>query len=180
MISLWIKISPDFRGNAQVLERFEQLEYVNSSHYCFLNTIIIVFMCVSYLQSTGAQVQVAGDMLPNSTERAVTISGAPEAIIQCVKQICVVMLEVQRGKGGEAWRHLHWRYAIIDTEATEVGFIVRILKISALVEKLPALMFKKGHITVDFLWISRVYEGNLKLTIKNCISQLQDLMSWKA
>lgn len=47
------------------------------------------------LQSTGAQVQVAGDMLPNSTERAVTISGAPEAIIQCVKQICVVMLEVR-------------------------------------------------------------------------------------
>ncbi|KAI4892999.1 hypothetical protein NFI96_027325 [Prochilodus magdalenae] len=46
-------------------------------------------------ESTGAQVQVAGDMLPNSTERAVTISGIPEAIIQCVKQICVVMLEVQ-------------------------------------------------------------------------------------
>ncbi|XP_018598215.1 poly(rC)-binding protein 3-like isoform X5 [Scleropages formosus] len=44
-------------------------------------------------ESTGAQVQVAGDMLPNSTERAVTISGTPEAIIQCVKQICVVLLE---------------------------------------------------------------------------------------
>ncbi|EHB00267.1 Poly(rC)-binding protein 3 [Heterocephalus glaber] len=44
-------------------------------------------------ESTGAQVQVAGDMLPNSTERAVTISGTPDAIIQCVKQICVVMLE---------------------------------------------------------------------------------------
>ncbi len=37
-------------------------------------------------------------MLPNSTERAVTISGTPEAIIQCVKQICVVMLEVQYAK----------------------------------------------------------------------------------
>ncbi|KAJ0005399.1 hypothetical protein NQD34_015293, partial [Periophthalmus magnuspinnatus] len=34
--------------------------------------------------STGAQVQVAGDMLPNSTERAVTISGTPGACIQCV------------------------------------------------------------------------------------------------
>ncbi|XP_042698084.1 poly(rC)-binding protein 2-like isoform X10 [Chrysemys picta bellii] len=45
-------------------------------------------------ESTGAQVQVAGDMLPNSTERAVTISGTPDAIIQCVKQICVVMLEL--------------------------------------------------------------------------------------
>ncbi|XP_043546010.1 poly(rC)-binding protein 3 isoform X3 [Chiloscyllium plagiosum] len=44
-------------------------------------------------ENTGAQVQVAGDMLPNSTERAVTISGTPDAIIQCVKQICVVMLE---------------------------------------------------------------------------------------
>ncbi|XP_043921005.1 poly(rC)-binding protein 3-like isoform X6 [Protopterus annectens] len=44
-------------------------------------------------ESTGAQVQVAGDMLPNSTERAVTISGTPDAIIHCVKQICVVMLE---------------------------------------------------------------------------------------
>lgn len=54
----------------------------------------LVFFSFS-LQSTGAQVQVAGDMLPNSTERAVTISGTPEAIIQCVKQICVVMLEVQ-------------------------------------------------------------------------------------
>ncbi|XP_078537577.1 poly(rC)-binding protein 3 isoform X1 [Lissotriton helveticus] len=51
-------------------------------------------------ESTGAQVQVAGDMLPNSTERAVTISGTPDAIIQCVKQICVVMLEVQSMRGG--------------------------------------------------------------------------------
>lgn len=45
-------------------------------------------------QSTGAQVQVAGDMLPNSTERAITIAGTPLSIIECVKQICVVMLEV--------------------------------------------------------------------------------------
>ncbi|XP_030632120.1 poly(rC)-binding protein 2 isoform X3 [Chanos chanos] len=44
-------------------------------------------------ESTGAQVQVAGDMLPNSTERAITIAGTPQSIIGCVKQICVVMLE---------------------------------------------------------------------------------------
>ncbi|XP_035307724.1 poly(rC)-binding protein 3 isoform X16 [Cricetulus griseus] len=50
-------------------------------------------------ESTGAQVQVAGDMLPNSTERAVTISGTPDAIIQCVKQICVVMLELAEAEG---------------------------------------------------------------------------------
>lgn len=47
------------------------------------------------LQSAGAQVQVAGDMLPNSTERAITVAGTPQSIIECVKQICVVMLEVQ-------------------------------------------------------------------------------------
>uniref|UniRef100_A0A671MVQ9 K Homology domain-containing protein n=1 Tax=Sinocyclocheilus anshuiensis TaxID=1608454 RepID=A0A671MVQ9_9TELE len=46
-------------------------------------------------ESTGAQVQVAGDMLPNSTERAITIAGTPLSIIECVKQICVVMLEVK-------------------------------------------------------------------------------------
>uniref|UniRef100_A0A8C0SY49 K Homology domain-containing protein n=1 Tax=Canis lupus familiaris TaxID=9615 RepID=A0A8C0SY49_CANLF len=40
-------------------------------------------------ESTGAQVQVAGDMLPNSTERAITIAGIPQSIIECVKQICV-------------------------------------------------------------------------------------------
>ncbi|NXL09301.1 PCBP4 protein, partial [Mesembrinibis cayennensis] len=45
-------------------------------------------------ESTGAQVQVAGDLLPNSTERAVTVSGVPDTIIQCVRQICAVILEV--------------------------------------------------------------------------------------
>ncbi|NXD82376.1 PCBP4 protein, partial [Halcyon senegalensis] len=44
-------------------------------------------------ESTGAQVQVAGDLLPNSTERAVTVSGVPDTIIQCVRQICAVILE---------------------------------------------------------------------------------------
>ncbi|KAA0717774.1 Poly(rC)-binding protein 3 [Triplophysa tibetana] len=50
-------------------------------------------------ESTGAQVQVAGDLLPDSTERAVTISGTPHAITQCVKHICTVMLE-SPPKGG--------------------------------------------------------------------------------
>lgn len=54
------------------------------------------FLSLSVVQSTGAQVQVAGDMLPNSTERAITIAGTPQSIIECVKQICVVMLEVSR------------------------------------------------------------------------------------
>eukprot|EP00062_Callorhinchus_milii_P012444 gi/632959481/ref/XP_007895649.1/ PREDICTED: poly(rC)-binding protein 3-like isoform X2 [Callorhinchus milii] len=56
-------------------------------------------------ETTGAQVQVAGDMLPNSTERAVTISGTPDAIIQCVKQICVVMLEAYTIQGQYAIPH---------------------------------------------------------------------------
>ncbi|KFO29262.1 Poly(rC)-binding protein 2 [Fukomys damarensis] len=32
-------------------------------------------------------------MLPNSTEWAITIAGVPQSIIECVKQICVVMME---------------------------------------------------------------------------------------
>nr|KAF6430029.1 poly(rC) binding protein 1 [Molossus molossus] len=45
-------------------------------------------------QSTyRAQVQVAGDMLPNSTERAITIAGVPQSVTECVKQIYLVMLE---------------------------------------------------------------------------------------
>ncbi|XP_060678365.1 poly(rC)-binding protein 2-like isoform X1 [Hemiscyllium ocellatum] len=50
-------------------------------------------------ESTGAQVQVAGDMLPNSTERAITIAGTPASIIECAKQICVVILEQSSPKG---------------------------------------------------------------------------------
>ncbi|EAW65177.1 poly(rC) binding protein 4, isoform CRA_f [Homo sapiens] len=57
-------------------------------------------------ETTGAQVQVAGDLLPNSTERAVTVSGVPDAIILCVRQICAVILEVLpwgRERGGRRW-----------------------------------------------------------------------------
>lgn len=42
---------------------------------------------------TGASIQVASEMLPNSTERAVTVSGTSEAITQCIYNICCVMLE---------------------------------------------------------------------------------------
>uniref|UniRef100_T1ISR9 K Homology domain-containing protein n=1 Tax=Strigamia maritima TaxID=126957 RepID=T1ISR9_STRMM len=42
---------------------------------------------------TGAAIQVASEMLPNSTERAVTISGTSDAITQCIYHICCVMLE---------------------------------------------------------------------------------------
>lgn len=45
-------------------------------------------------ESTGCSIQVASEMLPNSTERAVTLTGTSEAITQCIHQICCVMLEV--------------------------------------------------------------------------------------
>ncbi|MEQ2208339.1 hypothetical protein XENOCAPTIV_025174 [Xenoophorus captivus] len=41
-------------------------------------------------------------MLPNSTERAITIAGTPQSIIECVKQICVVMLEAYAVQGQHA------------------------------------------------------------------------------
>lgn len=46
-------------------------------------------------QTTGCSIQVASEMLPNSTERAVTLSGSAEQITQCIYQICLVMLEVK-------------------------------------------------------------------------------------
>ncbi|XP_025081551.1 poly(rC)-binding protein 3-like isoform X2 [Pomacea canaliculata] len=44
-------------------------------------------------ESTGASIQVASEMLPNSTERAVTVSGTADAITQCIKYICGIMQE---------------------------------------------------------------------------------------
>uniref|UniRef100_A0A672G5H6 Poly(rC) binding protein 4 n=1 Tax=Salarias fasciatus TaxID=181472 RepID=A0A672G5H6_SALFA len=44
-------------------------------------------------ETTGAQVQVAGDLLPNSTEREVTVSGSQDAVVQSVQLICTVILE---------------------------------------------------------------------------------------
>ncbi|XP_055377062.1 poly(rC)-binding protein 3 isoform X3 [Condylostylus longicornis] len=43
--------------------------------------------------TTGCSIQVASEMLPNSTERAVTLNGTAEQITQCIYQICLVMLE---------------------------------------------------------------------------------------
>ncbi|KAJ6225624.1 hypothetical protein RDWZM_004169 [Blomia tropicalis] len=44
-------------------------------------------------ESTGASIQVASEMLPNSTERAVTLSGSADSITKSIYQICCVMLE---------------------------------------------------------------------------------------
>lgn len=42
---------------------------------------------------TGAAIQVAPDVLPNSTERVVTISGNVESLRSCAYQICTIMVE---------------------------------------------------------------------------------------
>ena len=55
---------------------------------------------------TGASVQVASEMLPNSTERAVTISGNSEAVIQCIYHICVIMSEVRGSFATLLWKLL--------------------------------------------------------------------------
>ncbi|KAL3836317.1 hypothetical protein ACJMK2_021752 [Sinanodonta woodiana] len=44
-------------------------------------------------ESTGASIQVASEMLPNSTERAVTISGTAEAVTQCIRNVSGIMLD---------------------------------------------------------------------------------------
>ncbi|XP_031618259.1 poly(rC)-binding protein 3 isoform X4 [Contarinia nasturtii] len=44
-------------------------------------------------ESTGCSIQVASDMLPNSTEREVKLTGTAEQITQCIFHICCVMLE---------------------------------------------------------------------------------------
>lgn len=54
----------------------------------------LLYIYFSFVQSTGASIQVASEMLPNSTERAVTVSGTADAITQCIKYICGIMQEV--------------------------------------------------------------------------------------
>ncbi|XP_064397015.1 poly(rC)-binding protein 3-like isoform X2 [Halichondria panicea] len=44
-------------------------------------------------ETTGSSIQVAGETLPNSTERAVTVSGSPDSLTACIGQICKIMLE---------------------------------------------------------------------------------------
>ena len=51
---------------------------------------------VDVLQTTTASIQVASEMLPNSTERAVTVSGSGEAIASSIFHVCAVMLEVSK------------------------------------------------------------------------------------
>jgi len=41
----------------------------------------------------GASIQISSDMLPNSTERSVTVSGSVDAVTRGIYHICSVMLE---------------------------------------------------------------------------------------
>ncbi|NXJ58599.1 PCBP2 protein, partial [Spizaetus tyrannus] len=77
-----------FKAFAMIIDKLEE---VQPAWGCVVEELSILLCNV--WKVTGAQVQVAGDMLPNSTERAITIAGIPQSIIECVKQICVVMLE---------------------------------------------------------------------------------------
>lgn len=63
----------------QRLKKFERFKKKNKKYF---------------LQKTGASIQVATEMLPSSTERAVTISGTCEALIDCLQEICQIFLEV--------------------------------------------------------------------------------------
>uniref|UniRef100_A0A1I8BRB7 KH domain-containing protein n=1 Tax=Meloidogyne hapla TaxID=6305 RepID=A0A1I8BRB7_MELHA len=42
---------------------------------------------------TGASLQVANEMLSNSTEKPVTISGSSEALIGCMRHVCHILLD---------------------------------------------------------------------------------------
>nr|CAB3264687.1 poly(rC)-binding protein 3 [Phallusia mammillata] len=43
--------------------------------------------------ATGCSIQVQSEMLPNSSERTVTLSGAPTTIIHCINMLCDVMIQ---------------------------------------------------------------------------------------
>jgi poly(rC)-binding protein 2/3/4 len=42
---------------------------------------------------TGSAILISSDVLPNSTERTVTISGSPEAITKCIRLVCDIIIE---------------------------------------------------------------------------------------
>ncbi|GMT19999.1 hypothetical protein PFISCL1PPCAC_11296 [Pristionchus fissidentatus] len=48
--------------------------------------------------ATGASIQVASEMLPQSTERAVTLSGTAEAIVLCMAEVCTILIELARAQ----------------------------------------------------------------------------------
>ncbi|XKL62809.1 hypothetical protein PGB90_002642 [Kerria lacca] len=43
--------------------------------------------------TSGASIQVSSDLLPNSTERAVTMTGTKDSVLRCLYNICCIILE---------------------------------------------------------------------------------------
>ncbi|XP_031334967.1 poly(rC)-binding protein 3 isoform X3 [Photinus pyralis] len=99
-----------FKAFTLICKKFEEFQEINSGGSgvprppITLRLIVPASQCGSLIgkggskikeirEVTGASIQVASEMLPNSTERAVTISGTAEAITQCIYHICNVMLE---------------------------------------------------------------------------------------
>ncbi|KAK9720647.1 KH domain [Popillia japonica] len=99
-----------FKAFTLICKKFEEFQDINSGSSgvprppITLRLIVPASQCGSLIgkggskikeirEVTGASIQVASEMLPNSTERAVTISGTGEAITQCIYHICNVMLE---------------------------------------------------------------------------------------
>ncbi|XP_049821073.1 poly(rC)-binding protein 3 isoform X5 [Aethina tumida] len=99
-----------FKAFTLICKKFEEFQDINSGGSgvprppITLRLIVPASQCGSLIgkggskikeirEVTGASIQVASEMLPNSTERAVTISGTGEAITQCIYHICNVMLE---------------------------------------------------------------------------------------
>ncbi|XP_072396774.1 poly(rC)-binding protein 3 isoform X2 [Diabrotica undecimpunctata] len=99
-----------FKAFTLICKKFEEFQEINSGSSSVprppitLRLVVPASQCGSLIgkagskikeirEVTGASIQVASEMLPNSTERAVTISGTGEAITQCIYHICNVMLE---------------------------------------------------------------------------------------
>ena len=102
MIVIFSKSSSIFQWCAQFSEN--SAAYVGRSQIT-IKLVVPASQCGSLIgkggakikeirESSGCSVQVASEMLPNSTERAVTLSGTAEAVTQCIYLICSVMLEV--------------------------------------------------------------------------------------
>ncbi|KAG5891280.1 hypothetical protein JTB14_019650 [Gonioctena quinquepunctata] len=99
-----------YKAFSLICKKFEEFQEINSANSgvprppITLRLVVPASQCGSLIgkggskikeirEVTGASIQVASEMLPNSTERAVTISGTGEAITQCIYHICNVMLE---------------------------------------------------------------------------------------
>lgn len=61
--------------------------------YFFIISFFYLYI-FNFKKQTGASIQVASEMLPGSTERAVTVSGKLDSIVECFKLVSVIMLEV--------------------------------------------------------------------------------------